>query len=541
MDELFDQLIAELALNSIRREARNGRNYLIAPITLLVPGVLKGDKGPLLYTPELVSRVNSEWNGMPIVVNHPKVNGQYVSARSPKIAEQYEIGRVYNVLPGSPLKGEGWFDEEDTKRVDARVYNALIRGTKLEVSTGIVQASKQSPEGAVYNGKPYVAEVVHYKPDHLAVLPDEVGACAIRDGCGVNNALSMLQNAQPSHEDLRSQLQVLLDTRFGMGGMGGYGPPGMGCYILDVYDKEVVYSAYEKLWKIKYVTDLRTSTVSLAQEAPVEVRKVVTYKPIANQQGPTSEVEPVTSYEEVLNVNRDQLITFLVTNCDCWKGNGDRDTLSKFSDEKLNSLKVAYDKAQQAEAVANAARAGFSSESHDLTWDEAQKKFVIKHKASITPPQPVVNTSGTGTPPAPVVAPPARVLTEQEWLASAPPRIQAMVNNAFARDEQEKAQLILQLTANVTQEPEKTNLTNWLQAQTVDNLRNMVKLHPTRQQSQQTPSFIPPSPQPSYQLASAPAPVQNVAPPQQQQTNNQDPDILPLPSMDWKQGRTQTG
>ena len=37
---------------SVRRESLHGRSYLVAPTTLIVPGVLNGSMGPLYYPPE---------------------------------------------------------------------------------------------------------------------------------------------------------------------------------------------------------------------------------------------------------------------------------------------------------------------------------------------------------------------------------------------------------------------------------------------------------------------------------------------------------
>lgn len=57
---------------------------------------------------------------------------------------------------------------------------------------------------------------------------------------------------------------------------------------------------------------------------------------------------------------RQQVINYLVHNCECWQGSGDRDTLSTFSDEKLAQLKTAAVKSNAAIGVANAAVNGFT-------------------------------------------------------------------------------------------------------------------------------------------------------------------------------------
>jgi hypothetical protein len=170
-----------------RREVRNGREYLVAPLTLIVPGVLNGSKGPLFYPPEEIRKDYSAWNGMPLVVYHPLVNGQHVSARHPQVWETQEVGRVFNALIDhyGKLKAEGWFDVEHTARVDNRVLASLRSGIPIELSTGLYTDNDPAPRGANWNGRPYSHIARNYRPDHLAILPDQVGACSVNDGCGV--------------------------------------------------------------------------------------------------------------------------------------------------------------------------------------------------------------------------------------------------------------------------------------------------------------------------------------------------------------------
>jgi hypothetical protein len=177
------------AAGKARRTTFNGRDYLVAPMTLIVPGVVPGSEGPLLYPLEELARNYQAWNYMPIVVNHPLRNGRHVSAREPSILEESGVGFVFNASLDGRLRGEGWFDVERTRRVDARVLDRLERGEPLELSTGLYVDEEAAPLGAVWNTpggpRPYRAVARNYRPDHLAVLPDQRGACAVDDGCGV--------------------------------------------------------------------------------------------------------------------------------------------------------------------------------------------------------------------------------------------------------------------------------------------------------------------------------------------------------------------
>jgi hypothetical protein len=177
------------AAGKARRTTFNGRDYLVAPMTLIVPGVVPGSEGPLLYPLEELARNYQAWNYMPIVVNHPLRNGRHVSAREPAILEESGVGFVFNASLDGRLRGEGWFDVERTRRVDGRVLDRLERGEPLELSTGLYVDEEAAPLGAVWNTpggpRPYRAVARNYRPDHLAVLPDQRGACAVDDGCGV--------------------------------------------------------------------------------------------------------------------------------------------------------------------------------------------------------------------------------------------------------------------------------------------------------------------------------------------------------------------
>lgn len=168
----------------------HGRSYLVAPLSLIVEGVLSGSRGALHYPGDEISRSTQAWNGMPITVYHPQQNGLHVSARHPSIASTQQVGTVYNASTirlkdgRKKLKAEGWFDEELTKRVDNRVHDALMRGDSMELSTGLF--TENTVEAGIYNGRNYSHVARGYIPDHLAILPDQIGACDRMAGCGLN-------------------------------------------------------------------------------------------------------------------------------------------------------------------------------------------------------------------------------------------------------------------------------------------------------------------------------------------------------------------
>lgn len=183
------EIVVANVAGKARKATFHGRDYLVAPMTLIVPGVLNGSQGPLYYPLEEVRKDAHAWNHIPIVVYHPMRNGKPVSARRPEILEQSGIGHLFNTHANGKLTAEGWFDVERTRAVDPRVLTALEAGSQMELSTGLTLEQEPAPQGAVFNSpggpRPYVAIARNYRPDHLAILPDQKGACSVLDGCGV--------------------------------------------------------------------------------------------------------------------------------------------------------------------------------------------------------------------------------------------------------------------------------------------------------------------------------------------------------------------
>lgn len=183
---MLETLVANL-VGRVRHVTKGGREYLVAPLTLIVPGVLNGSKGALYYPPEHVKRSAAAWNGTPLVVYHPTgPYGEHLSAGDPGVLDRQGVGFLQASSFDGKLRSEGWFDAERTKQVDPRVYQSLVQGKPIELSTGLFTDNEEAASGSVDpKGRPYTHIAKGYKPDHLAVLPDQVGACSINDGCGV--------------------------------------------------------------------------------------------------------------------------------------------------------------------------------------------------------------------------------------------------------------------------------------------------------------------------------------------------------------------
>lgn len=190
----MDFLSAEPLLNGkpARRVVRNGRTWLVAPVAMIVDGVLHGSQGAGYYPPAETRRAAPLWDGVPITVNHPfdPTTGAPLSAKDAGVLERQGIGTVFNPDWNGKLGAEGWFDEELTKNKAPKLLTALEKGEAFELSTGLFL--NRVPVKGSFNGAPYDWEARDHRPDHLAVLVDQTGACSRAMGCGVN------MNAEPS-------------------------------------------------------------------------------------------------------------------------------------------------------------------------------------------------------------------------------------------------------------------------------------------------------------------------------------------------------
>lgn len=167
-----------------RREVLDGRDFLVVPVVSIVPGVLDGSQGALFYAENHVRAAAPRWNGIPITDGHPYRMGRPISAS--ELPDEDRIGFLRNSRFRGRLEHEAWFDVEKTKAKNKRIYNAVLNGEPMEVSTGLYTENRPAPEGSAFKGKAYQFFAENHGPDHLAVLADQLGACSIRDGCGLN-------------------------------------------------------------------------------------------------------------------------------------------------------------------------------------------------------------------------------------------------------------------------------------------------------------------------------------------------------------------
>lgn len=162
-----------------------GREYLVFPVVLIREGVHFGSNGPTLYEQTDIATYATAWNHKPIVINHPTDDGGgYISADDPAVLEASKVGiLMHNRMDGDKQVAEAWLEVSRLKKIEPRILKAADKRIAVEVSTGLFADSEMKP--GEWNGEKYDAIARNYRPDHLALLPDSVGACSIPDGCGM--------------------------------------------------------------------------------------------------------------------------------------------------------------------------------------------------------------------------------------------------------------------------------------------------------------------------------------------------------------------
>ncbi len=178
----MEYLVANLA-GRVRKVSRDGRQYIVAPITLIQPGVLNGSQGPILYElPDIRLSVDA-WNGVPLLLGHPTFGRLGSDA---DVLESTGLGFIFNAKVTERLIAEGWFDVELVRKRNRELLQQIEAGKAVEVSTGL-RVAVEHQSGVDERGRAYNRIARNYRPDHLAVLVGQTGACSIDDGCGINN------------------------------------------------------------------------------------------------------------------------------------------------------------------------------------------------------------------------------------------------------------------------------------------------------------------------------------------------------------------
>lgn len=352
-----------------RMDRMEGKDYLVAPMIMMVEGVHAGSNGPLYYPEEELAKIPAIWNHKPVIVYHPAKG----SACDPDILTNRKIGVIMNtVFEDGKLKAEAWLEPARMKKVDKRIADAIKNNQTMELSTGLYTDNEQVEEGE-WNGEKYEYIARNYRPDHLALLPDIKGACSVADGAGflrlneagdniilditsmqseereyvlsgkngiiarLNARLNDLVRNEMSHSSIRGLLGSLLR----IGGKDDL-------WIEDIYDDFFIYEIAGQLHKQGYTAG--ESSVAFIGDKELVIR-VTEYRTMSgNFIG--------NERKENAMLDKKQKVDAIIANAANQWAVGDEEKLMALNDETLDKILPVENAEENKSDVQNAAEKG---------------------------------------------------------------------------------------------------------------------------------------------------------------------------------------
>lgn len=199
------------------QRAFRGKDHTVVPLIALVEGVLQAANAP---SPEFVgteamAKTVAGWNGRPVVIDHPRVNGEFVSANLPEVLETELVGHVFNArVEDGKLKMEAWIANEThggAERIE-RTLEKVKEGEVVELSTGFYADALNSP--GEFEGKSFDRILTNIVPDHLAILSEGKGACSVEDGAGTNRVNRSAEVSAPPGKPESREKKGMLERMF---------------------------------------------------------------------------------------------------------------------------------------------------------------------------------------------------------------------------------------------------------------------------------------------------------------------------------------
>jgi len=192
----------------VTSDTLDGKEYYVLPTILCREGVMNG----LLYRAKELAKLAVTWNGKPVTIYHPTVNGTPVSASSKDVIENSQVGLLLNVhwdAELNALKGSAYIEKDKLPKVSTLTLELLNNNQNIDVSTGLFHDTLD--ESGEFNGKAYYGIAINYVPDHLAVLPDQKGACSWEDGAGLPRLNEDKENKKGILDTLMDKVDTIVD------------------------------------------------------------------------------------------------------------------------------------------------------------------------------------------------------------------------------------------------------------------------------------------------------------------------------------------
>jgi hypothetical protein len=193
--------VNRIAGSILREETIDNVKYIVVPIVAMVEGVHQGISAPSQASPRtfypscFFAQLAATLEGKPVTVDHPMTTTQLVSALSPEGAA-FCVGTVKNItVDRNKVKGEAWINYARLAELSPIGLAKIESGTPFDVSLGAMISVDQMT--GVWKNEAYDEVITSLTSDHLAILPNNSGACSWDDGCGIRAA----QQATPTGKE----------------------------------------------------------------------------------------------------------------------------------------------------------------------------------------------------------------------------------------------------------------------------------------------------------------------------------------------------
>lgn len=499
----YSRITFNLLPAGCRLDTLEGRQYTVVPMVILTEGVHAGSQGPLFYPKDELGKTPVVWNHKPIVVYHPTLNGEGISACDVTVINKQKIGLMMNTrFEGGRLKSEAWIDKDRANAVDERIMAAVDNKEMMELSTGLF-IDVENTTGK-WKSEDYQGIARNYRPDHLALLPDQIGACSIADGAGLLRNQAMrdpafrgilfklgLVDNELSHSDIQSALMTAVREKFNIGDNGPF------VWVADVFDNFFIYERDGKFWRLGYMSN--DNGVSLSDETPVQVQRKSSWVTV----GATN------NNVKQNNMNKTQLIVAILA-ANCGLVEADREALNGMTDQQLESI---HNMVKEHPTV-------------NFSLDKKDNKVILlaKNKTAANPPPSAPEAPPVTAPPSPATPPPAtnapKVVSTQEYIQQAPREVQDVLANAMCVYNDEKQKLIGIILGNKKNSFTKDNL----EARPLTELKAIASLAAPEEQPPNIthlPNYSGQAPVPSsnaQKVEALPLPTMNFDPPGKKKT-----------------------
>jgi hypothetical protein len=289
------------AINSsgIRRERRDGRDYIIVPSATMPDGIVMNRTR---YPANEIAKAFGSLENTPAPLGHPTIEGAFVSAKDPEGLARGWIGAWNrNVATASQLDG------------GKTVLEAIEKGEPIHSSTGLyaILTAVENEEGVDWEASDIVF-------DHDAILIGEDGAATPKQGVG------LMVNAAAAPDGEKVDV--------------------MNCTIDDDIDRDLAWSAESML-----------RAVERKERLPL-LRRIIQIITGEVQGGPTPDnIEGDalnTEHEAMDKAQFDELTGKVAALADCMTGLDDKiatavgNALKPFTDAQAAAAKDAADKAE---------------------------------------------------------------------------------------------------------------------------------------------------------------------------------------------------